>query len=561
MKLSGTLLILCLTPAAALAQTTWYVPDDFPSGIQSAISDPLVVDYDTIVIKPGTYVENIDFLGKAITIKSEQGPEVTIIDGGQAGPVVSFVSGEGLDSVLEGFTLTNGSGAYYAIFDEFNGGGVLCDHSSPMITGNIITGNEVRDIGAGMFCYVSSVVVTDNVISNNVALQSGGGIYSYNASPTITGNEFSLNTSGRYGGGLRSRVSDIILTDNVFSENSAVGEGGAISYASKTSGPIARNIITGNTTGGDGGGIFCERSSPSIETNVIIGNTADKDGGGIFCNIIDNLIFNNILYGNVGGEEGGGLVLAHGNSVVTNNTICGNSSETGGGIYSYNATITVTNTIFWDNTALTADEIWVGAAPSELTISHSVIQGGSAGVVVESGSTLIMGAMLLDMDPMLKDCAAGDFNLTYGSPCINAGDNNAVPQSPEDIGGDPRIAGGVVDMGADEYYYHLYMLGDPIPGNNVDFRIVSLPGKPVLLLLGFGIQDPPIPLTYGDLYLPLPISSVYNLGVTPSDGIVIWNVQIPPPLQSGAEFYFQALVGAVGNPESRLTNLLIMVVE
>ena len=52
-------LILCF-PAIALAQTTWYVPDDFPT-IQGAISDPMVVNGDTVIVRPGTYVENIDF--------------------------------------------------------------------------------------------------------------------------------------------------------------------------------------------------------------------------------------------------------------------------------------------------------------------------------------------------------------------------------------------------------------------------------------------------------------------------------------------------------------------
>ena len=53
-------------------------------------------------------MENVDFVGKAITLKSEKGPEVTTIDGNEAGSVVLFKSGEGRDSVLCGFTLNNG---------------------------------------------------------------------------------------------------------------------------------------------------------------------------------------------------------------------------------------------------------------------------------------------------------------------------------------------------------------------------------------------------------------------------------------------------------------------
>ena len=86
--------------------------------IREAIEDPIVIDGDEIIVGPGTYVENIDFLGKAITVRSGDitdpanltpFPGETVIDGGGAGSVVMFQSGEGADSVLQGFTITNGS--------------------------------------------------------------------------------------------------------------------------------------------------------------------------------------------------------------------------------------------------------------------------------------------------------------------------------------------------------------------------------------------------------------------------------------------------------------------
>ena len=63
---------------------------------------------DTVLVAPGTYPENINFGGKTITVTSESGPQVTIIDGGNADPVVIFTSGEGRDSIINGFTLQNG---------------------------------------------------------------------------------------------------------------------------------------------------------------------------------------------------------------------------------------------------------------------------------------------------------------------------------------------------------------------------------------------------------------------------------------------------------------------
>jgi hypothetical protein len=102
---------LWLAASCALFATThtYYVPDDYPT-IQQAI-DASQYGY-TIIVRAGTYTENVDFDGKAVTLRSEDGPENTVIDGNQVMSVVRFLNGEGPDSVLEGFTITNGSGIY-----------------------------------------------------------------------------------------------------------------------------------------------------------------------------------------------------------------------------------------------------------------------------------------------------------------------------------------------------------------------------------------------------------------------------------------------------------------
>ena len=153
MRLALILIAVLLLSTFAIAQTTWYVPDDFPAGIQAALSDSMVTSGDTIIVRPGTYVENIDFVGKAIAVKSEQGASVTTIDGNQAGSVVTFKSGEGLDSLIEGFTITNGTGTVDP--DGYpSGGGIYCLNSSPTICKNVITNNSVS--GSSWSFYPSS---------------------------------------------------------------------------------------------------------------------------------------------------------------------------------------------------------------------------------------------------------------------------------------------------------------------------------------------------------------------------------------------------------------------
>src|SRR5262245_7460613 len=70
------LLILALCPQSW--PETIRVPADAPT-IQAAID--VAQPYDTVLVAPGTYVETIDFLGKRITVRSEAGPALTVIDG------------------------------------------------------------------------------------------------------------------------------------------------------------------------------------------------------------------------------------------------------------------------------------------------------------------------------------------------------------------------------------------------------------------------------------------------------------------------------------------------
>jgi len=152
-----------------------YVDADCPGGdgsqldpycsIQTAINN--AVNMDEIVVRPGTYFESINFLGKGIALRSSNGAGVTIIDGTGFFHVVRCVNAEGPDTVLDGFTITGGN-ADGVGYPDSRGGGMINDFSSPTVTNCTFTGNSAL-VGGGMYNnFDSSPAVTNCTFSGNL---------------------------------------------------------------------------------------------------------------------------------------------------------------------------------------------------------------------------------------------------------------------------------------------------------------------------------------------------------------------------------------------------------
>ena len=169
------------------------------TSIQEAINRA-VSGNDLVLVHDGTYIENLDFKGKMIVVRSENGAAVTIIDGNANGSVVTFGSAEiGGNSVLEGFTVKNGNGT--ALIGDTLGGGIYCNNSSSAaISECIISGNTASN-GGGVYCKDSSLSILNCIILGNTA-SNGGGIYSEYSSPNLVNCTIAGNTSSSNGGGI-----------------------------------------------------------------------------------------------------------------------------------------------------------------------------------------------------------------------------------------------------------------------------------------------------------------------------------------------------------------------
>ena len=376
------------------------VPGDH-STIQSAID--AATPGDEVLVAPGSYNESIDFKGKAIALRSSGGAGVTVIDGSSLNQsVVRCVSGEGPDTVLQGFTIRGGN--------ALNGGGMLNIGSNPTVIDCIFRENTAGDRGGGMHNDQANPKIDGCLFVDNFATEMGGGMYNQRSSPTIVRSEFRTNFSNK-GGGMRNYIdSHPTVTDCIFSHNTAGSEGGGMDNRKNSNPVVTRCVFVGNSAVDSGGGMHnyvglgIPDGNPVVRSSLFLGNSA---------------------------REGGGMRNNDPHPVITNCTFAGNI---GGAIRSNNgSTPTIVNSILWGNSG--------GSITGDAMVSFSDIEGG------------FPGTQNLNVDPLFLDPsgASGNYRLLKpDSPCLNAGDNAALQLPATDLDGNSRISNGTVDMGAYE---------------------------------------------------------------------------------------------------------------
>jgi hypothetical protein len=339
-----SLLLCCVVfsyvcPSCALGRTL--VVDASGGGDYSSIQEAVdaASTGDSVVVRPGRYLETISIVGKDIHLASSSGPSSTIIDGNGNGPVIHCLQ-MSTDSSIQGFTITGG-------ITGLAGGGIyLVSQASPLIRGNIIVGNRAQAQGAAsspgnipqgmrpgaggrepppsrapMYCeptpgsgggifvhYQCLATIVDNVIMSNEASRDGGGVVFWDhANGRLERNKVLDNVAGRKGGGVfvgcnaaptleqniiaRNRAmfgagvhiqgfeADAIVRRNTFYENSASSGAGGIQCEGSCVPQIVANLV--GYSGGDG--ILCDPSSdPFVSCNVIWASTGDDFDGDCF---------------------------------------------------------------------------------------------------------------------------------------------------------------------------------------------------------------------------------------------------------------------------------------
>jgi len=166
------IVVLVVAAAATANAATWQV---IPGGggdattIQGGIN--LAANGDVVVVAPGTYTgvgnRNITFSGKNITVQSQAGALLTVIDCQNGGNGFNFTNGETVAAVVDGFTIKNGQAN--------KGGGIQIDTASPTIRYCVITGCTANANGGGIAVKKGDPQIYSNTIDGNNCIIVGGG--------------------------------------------------------------------------------------------------------------------------------------------------------------------------------------------------------------------------------------------------------------------------------------------------------------------------------------------------------------------------------------------------
>ena len=436
------------------------VPDDYET-IQEAIE--AANPGDEVVVAEGEYFENIDFLGKAITVRSTdpEDPEVvaaTIINGSATGPVVTCSSGEGSSTLLSGLTITNGLAE--------NGGGLWIPHACPTIVHCVVCENEAAERGGGMYTEGDNPRVAFCEFSNNLAGASGGAMYIYFGRPFVQECTFDGNQALGCGGAhvYHSYTPGAVFFDCTFDGNS--GRYGAGMLVENGDAILVGCTISNNLSGAVAGGMLLADAELISFDCTFQGNWCYAYGGAISAEAETTIMMVDCLVvGNLAGW-GGGIQSWRSSPMLYNCTLSGNEAALAGGAMcnEMNTSAMLINSIVWGNSAPTGPQIHNNDSSAEVT--YSCVEGGYEG----AGNIDLAPLFTRDPDPGpdghwgSEDDDYGDLHLTPGSPCIDAGDNTAVPEETEtDLDGNPRFVNDpctedsgngeppIVDMGAYEF--------------------------------------------------------------------------------------------------------------
>lgn len=420
---------------------TLHVPADFAT-IQDAVT--AAVPDDTVLVAPGTYVgtgnRDIDFLGKAIVLRSSGGAAVTVIDceGAPATPHRGFYlhSGETPATQIVGFTVRNGYAAGGGIAQR--GGGVYLQNASPTIGECVFEDNTAQGDGGALHCRSQT-------------------------SPFIRGCRFSGNHAGSGGAVAGVLTVSPVFEDCLFEGNSAISRGGGILFASPSGNPVLRRCeVRDNAAMSSGGGAHFDTYVNALVEDCLFDGNSAYSGGGVFSHweaptrqagsrevVLGNepTYFTRCVFTGNTAVDGAGLLVENMSPLLfmTSCTFVDNTATNDGGALSITeAPLRMTSSTLAGNEALRGSGLFLRGSPGWETaeLGRSIVAFGLTGEAVhcDGGAAAVLqccdvygndggdwiGCLSgqsgmngnFSSDPLFCDLPADDVRLNSASPCV-----------------------------------------------------------------------------------------------------------------------------------------------
>ncbi|MFC4816268.1 T9SS type B sorting domain-containing protein [Flavobacterium sp. GCM10023249] len=299
-------------------------------------------------------------------------------------------------ATLDGFIVQNGRA------DDFSNSFILIRSTA-----------LYADEGAGIASYAIVNSFKNLIVRKNYCVKRGGGIYSHGAAD--------------------NNFDNLVVEENISNSGDAAG----IFDDAYSSSNYSNLKIINNTSYRDPGGIYIfQRFSGNryLRNLIVQGNT-----GGIYIDAPSATISNSLFTGNMGSA----IYSDNANITLSHITVTGNNSNSMGAVHLFGNSHKVYNSILWGNSY---PDITVYVT-STIDYKNNTINFGLPITATNSNQNpLFINPLPIGLN------SGGDYRLSCGSQCIDAG-NNAyiISGTVTDLDNTNRILGSATDMGAYEF--------------------------------------------------------------------------------------------------------------